>query len=651
VSDSEALEMRGPVSAGALEARLEAAELRSKLLLELAWDAVTVLDESDTVIEASPSWQRILGVAPQLLIGRRFSDFEYADFSDEALARYGTTMDRAVGSGRVVALNGRGGRPVFLELSNRRFFHEGRQLTLSIGRDITDRVEALRNLEASEQKYRSLVESVPDIVSSRNRAGDLVFVSPNVEAISGFSVAEVMANRDGVWKESVHPDDLPQLLAARAAAFQTRTPFEMEYRFRHRDGRWLWFRTRSAVVERKGELYLDSIISDVTARRMLEAQMVQAQKMEALGQLTGGVAHDFNNILTAILVGAHFLLRDLAPDDPRREDADEIRKGAERAAGLTRQLLAFSRKQVLQPRRLDLNAVIGGVEKMLRRLIGEDIALRVELDHHIGPVIADPGQLEQVIMNLVVNARDAMPKGGTLVLQTHFAPRDKPTPSGVELKGNGPWSVLSIRDTGCGMDEATQRRIFEPFFTTKGNGKGTGLGLSTCYGIVAQSGGFIAVESSPGHGTTFSVHLPAAVGVEEAPASGAAAEPAEAPPQETLLLIEDDDRARLLVWRILKEKGYRVLVARDPVEAENLVQQHSGALDLILTDVVMPQGNGPDCVRRVRKIRPVSRALYMSGYTDHPALHADALAGNLDFIQKPFSPEALARKIREVLDR
>jgi two-component system, cell cycle sensor histidine kinase and response regulator CckA len=497
--------------------------------------------------------------------------------------------------------------------------------------------EAMRSLEASEARYRSLVESLPDIVSSRTRDGTVLFVSPNCAEICGFSPAEVIADCQKVWVGQVHPDDQPALLAARQRLFESGQSFDLEYRFRKKDGTWAWFRTRSRPVERNGETHIDSIISDVTATRSLHAQMAQTQKMEALGLLTGGVAHDFNNILTAILVSAHFLESELGVEDPRREDATEIRKAAERAAGLTRQLLAFSRKQVLQPRRIELNAIITNLEKMLQRLIGEDIRLAVTLDPALEPVIADPGQIEQVIMNLVVNARDAMPRGGTLTLETGRVPE-------------GNWSQIAIRDTGCGMDEATVRRIFEPFFTTKGISRGTGLGLSTCYGIVAQSDGFIAVESKPGEGSVFRVHLPVAPAEsseaisEQTRASGPSAG------TERVLVVEDDERARTLVSRILAGLGYRLLVARDPADAHNLLERSGAPIDLVLTDVVMPRGSGPECVEDIKRICPSAAALYMSGYTDHPALHHRDLRSPLHFIQKPFAPEALARKVREVLD-
>jgi two-component system cell cycle sensor histidine kinase/response regulator CckA len=314
----------------------------------------------------------------------------------------------------------------------------------------------------------------------------------------------------------------------------------------------------------------------------------------------------------------------------------EIREAAERAAALTRQLLAFSRKQVLQPRNVDLNTIISGVEKMLRRLIGEVIVLDVALGKGLAPVVADPGQLEQVIMNLVINARDAMPSGGRITLETSSSPDQK-------------WSVLTVRDTGCGMDEQTVRRIFEPFFTTKGSGRGTGLGLSTCYGIVAQSDGAISVESKLNEGSAFAVRLPIAPPSDDDDDKPRSSVPHSSRGDERVLLVEDDDRARALTSRILEGLGYHLRVARHPNEAVELLQQH-GPVDLLLTDVVMPGCSGPECAEKVVALCPGARVLFMSGYTDHPAFAHRGLATTFNFIQKPFAPEALARKVREVLD-
>jgi signal transduction histidine kinase len=368
--------------------------------------------------------------------------------------------------------------------------------------------------------------------------------------------------------------------------------------------------------------------------RKNEEQLRQAQKMEAVGRLAGGVAHDFNNILSVVLGTSAAILDELEPRAPLRPEIEAIRRAGERAGALTRQLLAFSRQQILAPRVVDLADVVAGVEPLLRRLLGEDIALTVERAEGPAPVLADQGQLEQVLVNLVVNARDAMPAGGTLTVETDVAP--------------GRYVVLSVRDSGHGMDEATRARIFEPFFTTR-EGKGTGLGLATVYGIVTQSGGHVAVESAPGAGTMFTLHFPRAEG-EIAP------EPAEPPPpatrggSDTVLLVEDEDQVRATVRKILRRGGYNVLEAQNGGEAFLVCEQYGSKIDLLLTDVVMPRMSGTDLAKRLEALRPNMRVLYMSGHTRDSVIHDGVAANDISFLQKPVTPDALLRKVRDVLD-
>ena len=390
---------------------------------------------------------------------------------------------------------------------------------------------------------------------------------------------------------------------------------------------------------------------DITEQKRLEDQLRQAQKMEAVGRLAGGVAHDFNNLLTAIIGNTQLLWRDLGDQHPSRADVEEIRKAADRAAALTRQLLAYSRRQVLQPEVLDLNTVVGDMERLLRRLIGEDVALETRLAPGLGKVRADRGQLEQVIVNLAVNARDAMPQGGTLTLETADAELDAAFV--VDHPGAliGPCVMLAVTDTGAGMDTETRAHLFEPFFTTKEVGKGTGLSLATVYGIVKQSGGYIAVSSEPGHGTSFKIYLPR---VADAGEPAAAARPlAAAPPggTETVLLVEDEEAVRQLAAKLLRKAGYTVLVAADGRAALALAEQHMGPVHLLLTDVVMPGMSGPELAVQLTDRRPGARVLYMSGYPGDAAAQRGALAPGIAFLQKPFLPEALVRRIREVLDQ
>jgi signal transduction histidine kinase/CheY-like chemotaxis protein len=390
-----------------------------------------------------------------------------------------------------------------------------------------------------------------------------------------------------------------------------------------------------------------SLEKDAGARSRLEEQLRHAQKMEAVGQLAGGIAHDFNNLLTAILSFARFVRHDLGEAHPSRPDVDEILASAERAATLTRQLLAFSRRQVLEPRVLDLGETVRGVEKMLRRLIGEDVVLETRIAPGTGAVLADPGHVEQVILNLAVNARDAMPGGGRLVIEV--ADADASAAAGEGELPPGPLVRLSLHDTGVGIDEATLTRIFEPFFTTKPAGKGTGLGLSTVYGIVIQSGGAIRVKSAPGEGSTFSIYLPRA---DERPAPAApSTEPRERRHKaETVLLVEDDASVRALARRALAQAGYEVLEAARPSEARAIAEQSTRRIHLLLTDVILPEQSGRELARELLELRPGLRVLYTSGYTAGHLADDDVTASGHAFLPKPFTPEQLLERVRDVLD-
>jgi nitrogen-specific signal transduction histidine kinase/ActR/RegA family two-component response regulator len=390
------------------------------------------------------------------------------------------------------------------------------------------------------------------------------------------------------------------------------------------------------------------LAEDVTERRALEDQLRQSQKMEAVGRLAGGVAHDFNNLLTVIKGYSELMLDQLQQADPLRGSIEEVKKAADRAAGLTRQLLAFSRKQVLAPRVLDLNSIVTNMERLLQRLIGEDVQLATQLYGELGRVKADPGQTEQVIMNLAVNARDAMPKGGKLVITTSNAfldaaslPRQTVVP--------GPYVRVDVSDSGVGMTPEVMSRIFEPFFTTKEQGKGTGLGLSTVYGIVQQSGGYVDVQSEIGKGSTFSVYLPRVDERAEAPVAGSTL-PERQAGTETILLVEDEDGVRNLARQLLQKHGYSVLDTRHGGEALLVCERHQGAIHLLLTDVILSQMSGRDLARRLAQIRPQMKVLYMSGYSGDAVEQHGVFDLGVHFLQKPFSAEGLISKVREVLD-
>jgi PAS domain S-box-containing protein len=448
----------------------------------------------------------------------------------------------------------------------------------------------------------------------------------------------------------IHPDDRQMVEASFSQAEQAGTDFKEEFRVLWPDGssHWIAGRARLARAREDESAHWLGVIMDIGERKTLEAQFRQAQKMEAVGQLAGGVAHDFNNLLTSILGYSGFVIDSFSPQDERRADMDEVIKAGERAAGLTRQLLAFSRKQVLQPTRLDLNALVTGMYPMLSRLIGEQVELVPSLAPELSTVRADPGQLEQVLMNLVVNARDAMPSGGRLMIQTANVELDGSFMQDVKIHP-GPYVMLAVSDTGDGMTEATKSRLFEPFFTTKGPGKGTGLGLATVYGIVKQSGGYVWVFSDLGKGTSFKVYLPRS---EEGAQAVIPLSPDETPcvGTETILVVEDEEAVRLLTRRILEEARYRIFDAPNPQQAEELFGRHPNTFNLLLTDVVMPGSSGPKLFERLVRRQSNLRVLYLSGYTDPTMVDGGQLDPGVPLLQKPFAANALKRRVREVLD-
>jgi two-component system cell cycle sensor histidine kinase/response regulator CckA len=625
-------------------------EARYRALIESANDAISILSPSGVILEANRRLTEILLYTNQEMIGQHIRHFAAPGFERDNIDQFDSAVGGPAAGAHVYPIKRADGKTVYMAFTTAAVEIDDKKSVLSIGRDVTATIENAKRLKDSEQNYRSLLDNIPDIVWSANLAGQLTFVSQNVTRILGITPDEILKGGSQVLSDRIEPSDLSHVQESFATFVSERKPFDIEYRCRRKNGEWAWLRNRAAIARGPDGLErVDGVASDITGQKRLEDQLRQSQKMEAVGLLTGGVAHDFNNILASILANSHFLIEDLGDQDPRRADALEIRESAQRAACLTRQLLAFSRRQVLAPISLDLNAVVAGVENMLRRVIGEDVELSIVTAQDLGMVRADPGQFEQVIMNLVVNARDAMPTGGKVSIETSNAELDESYASEHFPLTAGRYVMVAVSDTGCGMDTETQQRIFEPFFTTKEVGKGTGLGLSTSYGIVKQSGGYIWVYSEVGHGTVFKVYLPRVDSVAQTIPQKAKV-PIAASGRETILLIEDDHQVRKVVLRILNAKGYRVLPAANGAEAVAISTIHGAEIDLILTDVIMPGLTGPEIVKSVRKDCLRAKALFMSGYTDHAVLRDEALKIGMSFIQKPFSPEALARKVREVLD-
>ena len=515
--------------------------------------------------------------------------------------------------------------------------------------DITERKRAEDDLRDSERRLRTLFETVNLIVLGLDSQGTVDYVNPFLLQLTGYARDEALGSN---WVERFLPTAQQ---AEMSGVFLELLERDIHPHYRNpivtkagEERMISWHNTvlRDAQGRPTGTL---SIGEDITEHQRLEEQFRQAQKMEAVGRLAGGVAHDFNNMLTVITSYSTLLLDDMDPTDARREDLEEIRKAAAGAAGLTRQLLAFSRQQVLELRVLDLNEIVGGAGKMLQRLIGEDIALVTVLAPDLGSVKADPGQIEQVIMNLAVNARDAMPDGGKLTIETSNVELGEAYTLEHRPVSPGAYVLLSVSDAGTGMDEATKAHLFEPFFTTKEKGRGTGLGLATVYGIVKQSGGFVWVYSEPGHGTTLKIYLPR---VNEAPPDLPHGRSPEAlHGTETILLAEDSAGVRAVAREVLQRNGYAVIQASDGRAALELAAAHSGPIHLLVTDVIMPGMSGRQLADRLRDERPELKVLFVSGYTDDAIIRHGILEPGIAFLQKPFTPDALARKVREVLQR
>ncbi|HEY3123262.1 MAG TPA: PAS domain S-box protein [Thermoanaerobaculia bacterium] len=546
------------------------------------------------------------------------------------------------------------GTEIAVEISSHPLRFAGRPAQLILATDVTERIRAEEALRQSEQKYRDIFDFATVGIYQSRRDGSLITANAPLAEILDYDSPEDLLrhNLDEIY---VDPAERRELITRFEPSEKAH---RQEVRWKRKDGAPIWLELDARAVRNADGTtrYFEGFVHDISERkkseeekRRLQEQLVQAQKMEAVGQLAGGIAHDFNNLLTAITGYSELLLGELPPEDLRRSHADEIRKAGERAASLTQQLLAFSRRQVLEPKVFDVNIVVSDIERMLRRLIGEHIELKTPKAPDLWKVKADPGQIEQAILNLVLNARDAMPSGGTLAIETSNAQLDESFTRNHVPTQPGPYVCVAVSDTGVGISDDVKARLFEPFFTTKERGKGTGLGLSTTYGIVKQSGGYLWCDSEVGRGTTFRVLLPR---VEEPVSQAEERKPLPPihPGDETLLLVEDEPEVRSLVQRILKTQGYTVVTAANPDEALAVAREFKGPIQLMVTDVVMPGMSGLQLAERLAPTRPDMRVLFMSGYTNDAIGHQGVLDPGTAFLQKPFTPNALARKVREVLD-
>ncbi|HET9270598.1 MAG TPA: PAS domain-containing protein [Vicinamibacterales bacterium] len=518
-----------------------------------------------------------------------------------------------------------------------------------VATDISFALEVLRrDLERrqAEERFRLVVDNIRELFWISDANGVPEFVSPAYSTIWGRPLGS-LAELGAGWLDAVHPDDRARVEETTRAQLRSGT-IDQTYRIVRPDGTVRWIRARSFPV-RDATGRLERIVgtaTDITEQRQLEEQFRQAQKMESIGRLAGGIAHDFNNLLTVINGTAELAALDLPRNMPLRADLLQIRQAGERAASLTRQLLALSRQQILKPVIINLTTVVRGMQSMLRRLIGEHVQLAFRFEDALGHVKADPSQIEQVILNLAVNAQDAMPDGGTLTIETGHVYLDEGHAANHLAPRAGHYAILAVSDTGVGMDEATRQRIFEPFFTTKEIGKGTGLGLSTVYGIVQQREGGLFVYSEPGQGTTFKVYLPQ---VDEAPDVALSLDVSDQSGSETVLLVEDEPALRALTKRVLSSAGYTVIDAGNGDEALAALAAYQGPVHLMLTDVVMPGMNGRDLATRVVALRPAIKVLFASGYTDDAIFRHGVLDDGSQFISKPYAPAELRRKVREAL--
>lgn len=639
--------------------RLQAENARSVAELQEArrdWEEIfqaighptCILDPEHNVITANRATSQVTGLPAAELRGKKC----YEIFHGAQQPPEHCPLEEMLHTGRLEAremeMDALGG--VFIVSCTPVQDEAGRlEKVIHIATDITARKRAEEALRKSEEKYRQLVQQIPAVVYKGYRDWSLDCFDQKIEGITGYLMEE-FNTRQKTWLDLIFPEDIDQAKNLLLEALKGDGSYVTEHRIHKKTGEVRWIQARNRIIRNAAGkfAYISGVFFDITERKDLEDQLLKAQKMEAVGILAGGVAHDFNNLLTAIMGYGEIMMMGLRQHDPFYPYIEEILKAASRGGKLTHQLLAFSRKQILQPRVVNLNDVVKDMDKMLRRLIGEDVDLLTLIDPDLGLTQADPGQIEQIIMNLAVNARDAMPQGGKLTIETANVFLDQPYARSHMDVAPGPYVMLAISDNGLGMDAETIARIYEPFFTTKEEGKGTGLGLSTVYGIVKQSGGHIWAYSEPGQGTTFKIYLPRLeqgnVEVKPEPAA-----PASLGGNETILVVEDDAALRELISTALRKYGFTVVEAGNGDDALLICEQAKAPIHLMLTDVVMPQMSGRVLAEQLAALHPEMKVIFMSGYTGDAIVHHGVLDSGLNFIQKPFKILSLIEKVRGVL--
>jgi PAS domain S-box-containing protein len=630
--------------------RLMEREELFRLISENAADMIAVVDMEGRRIYNSLAYQRVLGYSADEL--KKSSGFEQIHPDDRAKVQEAAAEARRSGEGKTLEYRIRhkdGSWRVLESTSSAILSKKGEPERLVIvNRDVTERKKTVEALRQSEVSFRSLVEEAPYGIYRVTEDGEFLRVNPALQKILGYESPDELLKTNLGLDVFRHPVDFRRLVELLGSVGEFK---DVEVDWKRKDGIPITVRCSGRRLNEgpDGTPYFEAFAEDVTDRRVLERQLRMAAKMEAVGRLSGGIAHDFNNLLGVIIGYSQVLRRRLGSDNPLYEHADEVEKAAQRAVSLTRQLLAFSRQQILTPVVLDLNRLVSDMEKMLPRLLGEDIAVSIKLDPELGSVKADQGQVEQVVMNLAVNARDAMPEGGRLVITTANVELDQAYARHHPGAKPGRCVMLAVTDSGIGMSSETLAHIFEPFFTTKEVGKGTGLGLATVYGVVKQSGGYLWVDSQLGKGASFQIFLPR-IDEAVAPRSAGPSQEENLRGNETVLLVEDADALRKLARSFLLDHGFQVLPASNGEEAMEVARKHNGPIHLLLTDVVMPGMNGRALADKLLARLPQLKVVYISGYTDSFIAGHGVLEEGTHLLHKPFTEAALIWKIREVLD-